>query len=141
MEKKRTIRNHIVESNKRFIESIREGGGVNHFFRAITAKLLWYTLLYSVQKVILPEISSYKVITFLAGCGVLILAWETWNHVLKEHCPEWIDDILSGRIFFKLDIEQLNVYIAGLIALNAAFIFLPKMIWGNTETPIYDKKN
>jgi len=136
MRSKRTLIKHISESNKNYFQAIKDGGGGNHFGRALAAQILWITFWCSFGKLIL---SNYQIVAALATCSFLVLLWQIWDRVLSDHCPKWIDDLFSGRIFFNLDIKELNVYIGFLAFANMAVLFWPIII-AKLRLNHYEKK-
>ena len=45
---------NIKDSNKRFFDNIKQNGGVNLYFRALTAQILWLTLFYNISILLIP---------------------------------------------------------------------------------------
>ena len=114
--------NFIKENNKDYLERIRQGGGRDLYFRALTAQILWLFLFYSIAQKLVPIkdflLSNALVLIIL---GFFSLLWG----VIKNKMPLWISEMIRGEFFYNFEIKFLNFWIGMLFIANMVLIFLP----------------
>lgn len=112
---------NIHSSNRRFIEKVKNKGGLNLHFRALTAQILWLTLFYNVSILLIPVkgfLSSNSIFI------ILIALFELLKGIIFSKIPNWIDDSIKGNFFYNFNISFLNKWIVGLLILNSGlFLF------------------
>ena len=90
--------NFIEKSNKEYLERIRQGGGQNLYFRALTAQILWLFLFYSIVQKLVPIknflLSNALILIIL---GLLSFLWT----VIKNKVPLWVSETIKGDFFLQ----------------------------------------
>ncbi len=137
MTKHRNIWEYVRANSLDYYQTTIQPEGLNYFLKAATAKILWVTLLYLLATYLLPlENRLYRSIAIIALGG---LALEIWEKIIKDHTPKWCDDLISGKIFFEIDVPALNKYIAYLFLADLS-LFAGPSIWGYIKEKLYEKK-
>lgn len=127
MTKHRSIWEYVKASSLSYYDAEIKPEGLNHFLRALTAKLLWVALFYSSGYFLIDLLLPLEGILY-NNVAVLVVgaaALEVWDKVIKDHAPEWCGDILTGKVFFKVDIQALNKYILYLFLANIVILAIP----------------
>lgn len=112
---------NIKQSNKNFFDNIKENGGVNLYFRALTAQILWLTLFYNIGILLIP------VKQFLVSNAILVIVvilFALLKGVIIDKIPDWIDYYTKGNFFYKFDLYFLNKWILVLVLLVIGLVFL-----------------
>jgi len=110
------------ESNKEYLEMVKQHGGQNLYFRALTAQILWLLLFYVIYLKLVP-IKNFITANVLI-LAILGLVSRLWG-VIKDKLPTWAPDMIKGAFFFDLEIKFLNRWLWFLFLMNIILIFLP----------------
>jgi len=111
---------YIKLSNKKCLANIKNSGGSNTWFRALLAQILWLTFLYQISILVIPIKEFIYRNLFLAGALIALnLIWRA----VKEHIPDWVDDIFKGGVYYKCDLKMLNRVLIALFAMNIGVLF------------------
>jgi len=106
---------YIKSSNDNFFAKVKDCGGYNNWFRALLAQILWLTFLYQISILLIP-IKEFLARNILL-VGILIGFNLVWRGI-KDNMPDWFDDIIKGGIYYKCDLEMLNIMLFTLFSLN-----------------------
>lgn len=113
------MKEYIKKSNTVFHAHVQSYGGWNFYVRAVTAKILWVILLYKLAHLFT---SNYGFIKIIVGWGIISFCWDK---IFSKHSPQWIEEVITGEIFFGIDKDKLNKYIYMLLCVHAILFIWP----------------
>lgn len=112
---------NISASNSEFIDKVKNCGGFNLYFRALTAHILWLTLFYNIGILIIPIKQIFLSNAILA---ILVVLLTIVRGIIKDKIPDWVEHHIEGNFFYDCDIAFLNKWIIGMLTLIAGLLFL-----------------
>jgi hypothetical protein len=112
---------NISNSNRDFIDKIKNGGGFNLYFRALTAQILWLTLFYNIGILIIP-IKQFLLSN--AILAIIIVLLTIVKGIIKDKIPDWVGHHIEGNFFYNCDVAFLNKWIIGMLACIAGLLFM-----------------
>ena len=112
---------YIKKKNDVFKKEMSDNGGGSYHCRALVAHCLLLLSYYSFSINLVPINGVFNAHAFLASSWVIVLI--IWG-VIKNKIYPWIQEFISGEIFYTLDYISLNISIAALCLVNIAF-FIP----------------
>lgn len=114
---------HIKSSNNKFCKKIIDDcGGFTFYIRALATQFLFFTLIYKISLILIPIKDFY-----IANGTVLLIVgfWTVLSKIFEDNIPEWINEFISGKIFYRLGLDLLNQFI--IFLLIAHLIIIPSL--------------